>query len=155
MNWETDEVLQDFLESRFPTIIQKGDASDVQIDNTVAELDRQCLPKDAIVFITGGPPCVDHSWKKRDIKADKGKEGRKLIAFAKTVRNLVLGLPWEVRFLIEHVVPWSSRAIGEMNAILGTKKNVCDAADFKLVRRPRIWWSNVLWEAETGVDGRK
>ena len=92
-SWETDAVLQDFLESRFPAIIQKGDASRVVTIELIAEMTRLDLPEDTLVLVTGGPPCVDHSRIKQKKHADQGKEGKKLLAFARLVNQLVQGLP--------------------------------------------------------------
>ena len=144
LSWETPAVLQDFLESRFPAIVQKGDASAVDVNCLIQELGELGVPDNTIVLITGGPPCVDHSRLKRNGRADVAKEGRKLLEFARLVRRLQDQLPWEVRFLVEHV-PWSRRTIAAMNDVLRTKEFVCDSADLGLIRRPRIWWSNHVW----------
>ena len=50
--------------------------------------------KNALVLVTG-PSCVDHSRMKQKKRADEGREGKKLIAFAKLVRQLVIYLPWK------------------------------------------------------------
>ena len=52
-----------------------------------------------------------------------GKEGRKLKMFAELVNKLCEELPWECRFLIEHVVPWSSNGGNAVNQLLGVKQS--------------------------------
>ena len=94
LSWETDVFLQDFLESRFLTIIQKGDASTVDMTKLIEEMSRLNLPKDTLVLVAGGPPCVDNSRIKCNKQADTAKEGKKLLAFAHLVKRLVQQLPW-------------------------------------------------------------
>ena len=73
--------------------------------------------------------------------------------FAKLTKRLCEALPWECRFLIEHVVPWSANGVYAINQVLGVKGILVDAADLKLVSKPRICWTNVTVAAKLVRSG--
>ena len=115
------------------------------VDKILAELRNKGVPKEALVLVTGGPPCVDHSRVKgAAAKLEAGREGAKLLQFASFVMDLVQGLPWPVVLLLEHVVPRAIEPVREVSRVLGVEPFLGDSADLGLVRRPRLWLSNCL-----------
>ena len=149
LSWETDEVTKDFLAWRFPASMAMGDANESNVQTIEEALRRLSVPDNTLVVISGGPPCVDHSRiKKYRARQDKGPEGKKLANLARFVSKLKEGLPWECRFLVEHVVHWGNKSIACINQIWGVKAVVADAADLGLIRKPRVWWTDAAWGNE-------
>ena len=146
LSWETDETTKDFLAWRFPAAIPMGDAQATSVREIGETLRRLNIPDETLVVVSGGSPCVDHTrMKAHTARHEEGPEGRKLQSFAKLVRALKEELPWEVGYLVEHVVPWSEKSVTAVNEILGTKAVLVDAADLGLMRKPRIWWTDGVW----------
>ena len=112
LSWETDVVTKDFLASRFPRAIPMGDARKTTVTKIKETLEEENIPAETLVIISGGPPCVDHSRiKQKKAPGARGKEGRKLAEFANLVVEIKRKLPWECRFLVDHVVPGSKRMV--------------------------------------------
>ena len=44
---------------------------------------------------------------------------------------------------MEHVVPWSLQGVNAVNQVLRMSAILVDAADLKLMKKPRVWWTNV------------
>ena len=122
LSWEIDETTNDLLQTRFPKVIEKGDAEKATVEEILQTLKSSDLQRDTLVVITGGPPCVDHSRVKGNrAKGHKGKEGRKLLALARLIMQLKRRLPWETVFLVEHVVPKKRATVGAVERILRTE----------------------------------
>ena len=143
LSWETDEVTVDFLATKFPGAIPMGDAGKATAEGIKEVLAGLNLPRETLILISGGPACVDHFRIKREKAAGgNGREGRKRLQFAKLIKELQKELPWESRFLVEHVVPWGTNTIRTIIKVLGVEAVLVDAADLKLMRKPRLWWSS-------------
>ena len=158
MSWETDDTTKDLLQTRFPKIIEKGDAERATAKEVLKTLSLDLAPE-TLVVITGGPPCVDHSRVKgARARGHRGREGRKLLALARLISQLREQSPWEIVFLVEHVIPTQRQTIDAVDRVLGTEAFVCDAADLGVIRRPRLWWTdapldgNLIWERQDDMD---
>ena len=80
LSWETEDIIADFLASRFPKAVPMGDAGSTSVEKIPEMLERLLIPKNTLVIISGGPPCVDHSRiKNKRAPEGRGKEGKKLV----------------------------------------------------------------------------
>eukprot|EP00971_Amphidinium_carterae_P324802 6454740-Amphidinium_carterae.1 len=97
------------------------------------------------VLFTGGPPCWDHSWIKRNAPGASGAEGRKTLIAASLVQKFSSLSSRQTAFLFEQVVPQQVQEVELITEALACKYVLIDAADFGVIRRPRLWFSQVDW----------
>ena len=93
-----------------------------------------------------------------DIKGDDapgktGPEGSKFVRFCQWQRDLqgrLKGRPF--KRLIENVLPHRRADIRFFEEELGCGAIIWDAADFKKVSRPRVWWTDIDWDDTARVN---
>ena len=146
ISWECDPECLVLLQRHFPQALHRGDFMEDD-PKAVAELVRQTDPEGKMTIVqASAPPCPDFSRIKDDAPGKEGAEGSKFpkyCRFAKAIRdelpehyflqlceNVILSDQGEVEFFSQH---------------LGLPAVIADAADYKAVSRPRLWWSSIDW----------
>ena len=84
------------------------------------------------------------------ILGPKGKgpdcdEGQKFSDFTKWLLDIEKKLGQKLRILIENVIPQDTSHAKRMADQLEASFVVADASDYKLINRPRLWWTRIKW----------
>lgn len=100
-----------------------------------------------IIVFASAPPCPDFSRVCPDAPGKEGQEGRKFVEFCKFSENVKHQLPQPVKkMLCENVVLQDKGEISYFEKALGCSAVVLDSADFGLVSRPRLFWTDIQWD---------
>ena len=120
--WEVDPECIAVVKKHFPSTIHRGD-------------------------FASAPPCPDFSRVCPDAPGKEGHEGRKFVEFCKFSECVKRQLPQPVkRTLCENVVVQDKGEISYFEKALGCSAVVLDSADFGLVSRPRLFWTDIQWD---------
>eukprot|EP00438_Fugacium_kawagutii_P004671 Skav216583 [mRNA] locus=scaffold3151:23511:25874:+ [translate_table: standard] len=146
--WEIDEDCVNLTNQRHQ-VHHRGnflqdDLRDLQ--KFVQQQDPQAI---GAIILTAGPPCPDYSRILGDNgRGRHGDEGIKFEQFCQWQKDLIpLMAPRKTVRLVENVVPHRRADVGYFEGKLNCKAIVWDAADFKRVSRPRVWWSDIDWNS--------
>ncbi|CAE7666505.1 rlmN1 [Symbiodinium sp. CCMP2592] len=100
-----------------------------------------------IILITAAAPCPDFSRLRADPQGREGPSGQLYVHFTEFLKKLVHLLPGRRACLVsENVVMQAGGDIQFFSKELKAEAVMIDAADFKLVSRPRLWWTWVSWQ---------
>ena len=103
------------------------------------------------VLLTAGPPGMDFSCiRGENAPGVNGPEGQKFEAFADWQKEVAKTLhPRPIKRLVENVLPHRQGDIAHFQNRLDMEAIIFDAAEFKRVSRPRVWWSDISWSHDT------
>ena len=152
VSWEDHAPSAELAKAHFPEVVGRGDFRRDGPEEIIALLRERKVPDGAVVLGTAGPPCPDYTQIKGDRALGRaGPEGRKFVEFAELLLKLQAACPWNVLFLVENVVPGKLEEARFFEDLLRVPARWVDAEDFGLIRRPRLWWSNVPVLPEAAV----
>ena len=147
MAWEIDPGCVHITEKYF-TMHHRGDFTTedfADLSNLLEQLDPNCA---CAIVVCAGPPCVDFS----DIKGDAGQgmngaEGIKFVKLVEWLKELKKHIKQRPLLrLIENVLPHRRGDIVHFEEALDCQAVIFDAAEFGLISRPRVWWSDIWWD---------
>ena len=142
ISWETDPECQKFLADTYAPH-QRGDFTQENMEELGQLLDSVDPERRHTVLLTAGPPCVDYSRIRGDEAPGRdGQEGQKFEAFAAWQKE-------PLKRLVENVLPHRQGDIGHFTDRMDMEAIIFDAAEFKRISRPRVWWSDILWSHPT------
>ena len=119
-SWETDPCAVEVIKRHFQAVLHKGDFAGTSARQVLQELEQEQLPENTVLVPLAGPPCKDHSRTRGEAAPGaEGAEGMKLGLFAKFVCDLIKASRWQVRYLIENVIPGNYRDAEAISEILG------------------------------------
>ena len=149
ISWETDEEACQ-VTSRMFEVIHRGSFLEEDF-NDLKRLLKDIDPNDqCLIMLCAGPPCVDFSVVKGDAGLGKdGPEGVKFEQFVewqKDLRKIIGRRP--MKRLVENVIPQRRGDVIYFENKLGCQAVIMDAADYKKISRPRVWWSDIDWDDE-------
>ncbi len=149
IGWDTSEACMKVTNVQFPNIVHRGDftADDVaQIVQLVHDFDPTGMIR---VFLCAGPPCPDWSRiRGADAQGDAGTTGHLFGKYCEFARGIEQGLRNPVDTVTENVVfaAHQHEQTLEFDRQLQAQHVLIDAADFGVIRRPRLWWTRIPWE---------
>ena len=147
-SWEVDRACTSVITSHFPDTKHMGSFDACSVPGTLAMLAQEC-PLETMVLITSAPPCVDFSTiKGPGARGTEGPEGSKFAEWASWLMQFLAACPLKVLFIVENVV-MAAAFQAKLNALLRCSCFLVDAADWGVVSRPRLWWSNALCPPES------
>ncbi len=137
--WEIDRECIQFTQNKFPKVRHRGDFIKDDIDDLMYELDQIDPDHEAEILFCAGPPCPDFS-RIRGSKAPgkAGPEGKKFTQFTEFHEQVRNRCNRQVRSVVENVVFQDPREADDFSKALQCTPVVCDAADFGIIRRPRL-----------------
>ena len=142
--WETEKDCCDLSGSHFPFIEHWGDFRETP-PKKVSEAILAGRAKGLDALVTAGPPCPSFS---RILEGRGGgrtsPEGHKFQEFCEFL-DKVEEDTGKLRIMIENVVPHSVEDSKHFEKLLGANAMVIDAADWRIVSRPRLWWIRSVW----------
>ena len=152
LSWEIDQHAIDLITAWYPQVRHMGDFRDTAYREVLDMLEQEGLPPDALIIGGGGPPCKDHSRTRgRYARGAAGPEGAKQPEFAQLLRDLREHSRWELRYLLEGVIPADPAQAEIISEILGVQPFVADPVDASPARKPRLWWTNIDWHRASHV----
>jgi len=92
--------------------------------------------------VSAAPPCPP--WSRIEGGQDTGRgstEGKKFELAINFISEIENKLGTKARILIENVVFKDHLAVEPFEKMCGGRATVCDATDFGVIRRPRLWWT--------------
>ena len=146
--WEIDEACKALTSQAFQAE-HRGDFSSDNPEDVAARIAEIDPDQEAVILMCAGPPCPDYS-RITEGPGKEGTEGIKFEIFAKWQRNLIPHLGRRrVAKLTENVIPHRRGDIQYFDDKLGYPAILFDAAEFKRISRPRVWWSSINWDDES------
>ena len=143
-SWEDHGPSQELASAHFPGVVARGDFARDSAADIIELVTKAALPPDGVLLCAAGPPCPDYTRIKGAAAPGRvGKEGRKFADFAALLGQLRKASPWRLFFLVENVLPADRSEAAFFDEALGVPAVVVDAAGFGLIRRPRLWWSDI------------
>lgn len=147
--WEIDQDCIN-LTSQAHQVHHRGDFMQDDLNEIVQQITAWDPEERAILLFCAGPPCPDYSRITEGPGRD-GTEGIKFEHYAKWQKQLValIGQRRAAK-LTENVIPHRRGDIQYFETTkLGQQAIIFDAAEFKRISRPRVWWSNIDWDDPT------
>ncbi|CAE7027728.1 DD3-3 [Symbiodinium sp. CCMP2592] len=141
-SWELDPEAIKVASSQHPEMIHHGDVFGRKPQEVLAALSAS-VPKDTVVLLFAAPPCHDFSRIRSDPPGTQGQKGSKFVRFAEWLKDFAKSSSFRVLFLVENVYMSASQQ-QELDRALECRAFACDAANWGIVSRPRLWWSNVV-----------
>ena len=150
ISWEIDDDACQ-VTARMFEVIHRGNFLNEDFKNLEKML-RDIDPREqCLILLCAGPPCVDFSVVKGDSGLGRdGPEGVKFEQFVDWQKELVKHTGSRpIRRLVENVIPQRRGDVVYFETKLGCQAVIMDAADFKKISRPRVWWSDVDWNDDS------
>ena len=155
-SWEVNEQCLAVLRARHPHLYHRGDINQTKANILGKEI-RRWHDNKHLILIAAGPPCPDYSRIRPDAAGREGEQGQLFDVFARLVSSLEQELPdYHICMLVENVVMNSQADVDHFSRQLSAAPVLCDAAEWGLINRPRLWWSRIDWSRTTSDGfGRK
>ena len=145
--WEIDSDLVKLVQEHFPDVMHRGDVDADNAEDILKAMSAIDPSNKAHIIITGGPPCKDNSRIREGPPGKNGPEGSKFVRFANLVKELEQKWSYsQATLLVENVVPENKADVRLFEQLLSAQATIHDAADFRVISRPRIWWSRIPWQ---------
>ena len=142
--WETEKDCCDLSGAHFPFIEHWGDFRETP-PQEVSKAILEGRTKGLEALVTAGPPCPAFS---RILEGRGGgrtsPEGHKFQEFCEFLKKVEEDTG-TLRLMVENVVPHNTEDAEHFENLLGAKAMVIDAADWRTVSRPRLWWIRSDW----------
>ena len=142
--WETEQDCRELSGGHFPFIEHWGDISETS-PKKVSEAILAGRTKGLDALVTAGPPGPAFS---RTLGGRSGgrvtPEGSKFQEFCEFLDKVEKDTG-KLRIMIENVVPHSVEESKHFEKLLGANAMVIDAADWRIINRPRLWWIRSIW----------
>ena len=146
VSWEIDKRCNELTSTLFPRVQHRGDFTKDNIDDLLQFLDAIDPEQTAEDIFCAGPPCPDFSQiRGSNAPGRKGTEGQKFDLCIDFVDKLRSRTNRKFRILFESVVMDPAEQT-HFDQRLKAKSIVGEAADLKVIRRPRLWWTSVNWD---------
>ena len=146
LSWEICEDCICLLSKNFPHVVHRGDFQQENPSALAAYIQDLDPAGEAIIILSGGPPCHDFSGIKDTAKGRAGTEGVKFVQFADFVAKLEpMVKPRDILPLIENVVMQNPGDIHYFSNAVQAQPTLLDPADFTIISRPRLFWTRLRW----------
>ena len=144
--WEIDATCCEVTTRHFPHVQHMGDFLGTPAKQVAAAVQAVTSANPGSrILITGGPPCPDYSPIKGDEAAGMaGQTGVLFQQWTDWLREFEAIVQDTVMICIENVVMKNEWALYFDHA-LGAKHIVGCASDFRVISRPRLWWTRIRW----------
>jgi site-specific DNA-cytosine methylase len=105
------------------------------------------IEQGATVLVLSAPPCPDYSSVKANAPGRKGPSGKLFGIFCDALRQIRKMLPRKTRvaLVVENVRMTREEDVRHFSKELGCEPALIDPSDYKAIRRPRLWWTDVQW----------
>ena len=149
VSWECDPECILILKKHFPHAVHRGNFLEddaTAVAQLVLEYDStgECM-----ILQVGAPPCPDFSRIRDDAPGREGEEGAKFTQYCTFSRSIREQLPDHTfRQLCENVILSDRSEVDFFSQELGIPPIIVDGADFQVVSRPRLWWSDIQWSSQ-------
>ena len=102
-----------------------------------------------VILQVGAPPCPDFSRIRDDAPGREGEEGAKFTQYCAFCKSIREQLPDHTFLqLCENVILADRSEVDFFSQELGIPPIIVDGADFQVVSRPRLWWSDIKWSSQ-------
>ena len=144
--WEVDPECIAVVQQHFPAAHNRGDFMQEDMSDLIG-LINHCDPNaEKIIIFASAPPCPDFSRVCEDAAGKEGQEGRKFVEYCNFSKEVKRQLHHKtILNLCENVVLQDKGEIAYFEKALECSAVVVDAADFGLVSRPRLFWTDIHW----------
>ena len=145
--WEIDPACITVSKLHHPSVEHRGDFMEDTLGDFKNKISKADPDGKAIIVIVMAPPCPDFSPVKGTEAPGRKGTGQKFdrsLEFRSKIIELIKDSHRHAT-MVENVILQNQADIPHFEDLIGGQAIVGDAADFKVVSRPRLWWLTINW----------